>query len=181
MQRFLNGLKLRLGITRLSRPGRALALYEDGVRFSAAANHKRAVECFSEAIKLAPNTGKLLHHRGASFAGMGSFDAAVFDYDTAVRLDPAYPDTYLDRGNVRLLMDEPEKAARDYSEAIRLRPGWAEAYANRAVAHAETGDAAASNADAQRAVSLGVDEERLRELLNGVRESDQLPGDRSSG
>lgn len=161
---------------RLTQPERALELYGEAVKLAANGRHRQAVEKFSAAIRLSPDTGKLFHHRGASFAEMGSFDAAVFDYDTAVRLTPAYPDTYLDRGNVRHAMGEPEKALKDYSEAIRLRPDWAEAHANRAVVHAELGDDSASQEDARRAVSLGVDSETLDEMISAALENRREPG-----
>ena len=149
---------------------RALKLYEDGVRLANSGRYKQAVEKFSAAIRIVPDTGKLFHHRGAAFAEMGSFDAAVFDYDTAVRLDPAYPDTYLDRGNVRHAMDELDRALKDYTEAIRLRPDWAEAYANRAVVHAELGDETSMDQDLDRATALGVASDTLLEMIEAARE-----------
>lgn len=175
MASIIQTLKKLLKRNSLTVPEQALALYEEAVRLTDSGRHKQAVEKFSAAIRLSPNTGKLYHLRGAAFAEMGGFDAAVFDYDTAVRLNASYPDTYLDRGNVRHAMNEPGKAVKDYSEAIRLRPDWAEAYANRAVVYIELGDEAASKADVRKAVSLGVDETVLNEMIGAALESrDQL-------
>ncbi len=164
-------LKNLLTRRRLTAAERTLKLYDDAVRLAESGRHKQAVEKFSAAIRLSPNTGKLFHHRGSSFAEMGGFEAAVFDYDTAVRLTPTYPDTYLDRGNARHSMGEPEKALKDYSEAIRLRPDWAEAYANRAVVHAELGDDPASQRDKAKALSQGVNPAILDEMISAAREA----------
>ena len=80
MNSLLGRLKSLLTRRKLTIPERALELYAEGVRLAESNRHKQAIEKFSEAIKLSPNTGKLFHHRAASFAEIGSFDAAVFDF-----------------------------------------------------------------------------------------------------
>ena len=60
---------------------------------------------------------------------------------------------------------------KDFSEAIRLNDSWAEAYANRAVVYAEQGNTARSDQDAEKARLLGVDQNRLNEMLNAVSSS----------
>ena len=86
-----------------------------------------------------------------------------------MRLNPKYPDTYLDRGNSHYQLGKLETALKDFSEAIRLKPEWGEAFANRAVIHTELGNAKESEADAAIAISLGVDEAKLNEMLQAAK------------
>ncbi len=147
---------------------RAMDFYEKGVKALGEGKTMDAVRHFTAAIDEAPNVSKLFHHRADAYAKSEQHSEAIIDYDTAVRMNPAYPDTYLDRGNSRYAIGDLEEAVKDFSEAIRLNDSWAEAYANRAVVYAEQGDAAQSDQDAEKARLLGVDQNRLNEMLNAV-------------
>jgi tetratricopeptide (TPR) repeat protein len=127
----------------------------------------QAIKHFTDAISTTPNSSKLYHHRADAFALNGQHFEAIMDYDVAVRIDATYPDTYLDRGNSRYALGHLDAAVKDFSEAIRLKSNWAEAYANRAVAYAELENMVESEKDAAKATSLGVDTDRLTEMLEG--------------
>ena len=167
--RLLSKLFNLIGYSKLSPVEKSLGFYEKGVKAAGQGKMADAVEHFTAAIYQAPNISKLFHHRADAYAKNEQHSAAIMDYDTAVRINPEYPDTYLDRGNSRYAIGDLEKAVKDFSEAIRLNDSWAEAYANRAVVYAEQGNATRSEQDAEKARLLGVDQNRLNEMLNAVR------------
>ena len=151
---------------------KSLDAYEKGVAAIANGKTTRAIDHFSTAISISPNSSKLYHHRADAFALNNQHKEAIVDYDVAVRLGPSYPDTYLDRGNSRYEIGDLTYAVKDFSEAIRLKPEWAEAYANRAVAHAELSNDTESEQDATKAKCLGVSQPRLNEMLQAARNGD---------
>lgn len=153
----------------LSTPERTLDSYDRGVAAVASGNTAQAIKHFTDAISAAPDSSKLYHHRADAFALNGQHLEAIADYDAAVRIDAAYPDTYLDRGNSRYALGHLEIAVKDFTEAIRLNPDWGEAYANRAVAYAELDNMVESDGNASKATSLGVDQDRLSEMLEAAR------------
>jgi tetratricopeptide (TPR) repeat protein len=153
----------------LSTPEKTLDSYDRGVAAVAAGKTAQAIRHFTDAISAVPDSSKLYHHRADAFALNGQHLKAIGDYDVAVRIDAAYPDTYMDRGNSRYALGHLGDAVKDFSEAIRLNPDWAEAYANRAVAHAELENKTESEQDAAKAASLGVDQDRLNEMLGPTR------------
>lgn len=155
-------------------PEHILNVFKYGVWEIDKGNPRKAVEYFSEAIIVSPNSSKLHHYRADAYALAGNLELAIIDYDISVRLNPTYPDTYLDRGNTNYRLDFLSKALKDFSEAIRLKPNWAEAHANRAVIYAELGDIEKSNLDASKAAELGLDESQLEEMLETVKIN--LPG-----
>jgi tetratricopeptide (TPR) repeat protein len=152
------------------RPRKAVLQYQTGVRRARKGQHNRAIEKFTSAIELSPDTGALYHHRASSYAELNRHSEAMRDLNSAVRLNPSYPDIYLDRGNSNRALGERTAATRDYSEAVRLRPDFGEAYANRAVVHVELGEDQLAREDAEQALALGIDEETLEELLQHARE-----------
>ena len=154
---------------RRSTPEKIINTFKNGVREVDEGHPKKAIKYFTEAISASRNSAKLHHYRADAYALIGEHEQAVIDYDTAVRLNPKYPDTYLDRGNSHYQLDKLETALKDFTEAIRLKPEWGEAFANRAVIHTELGNAKEFEADAVSAISLGVDEGKLNEMLQAAK------------
>ncbi len=147
----------------------AMSTFDAGVEAFGAGRNKKAIELFTRAIEMSPNTSGIYQHRGSAYAETGRHLEAIADYDVAVRLNPIYPDTYVDRGNSQHALEEYDRAIKDYSEAIRLRPNFAEAYANRAAVHVELGDEAAATGDIESAYANGIDREALNALLDQIR------------
>jgi tetratricopeptide (TPR) repeat protein len=179
MTGWISELLNRVRLRNLSTPERALDSYDRGVAAIGSGKTAQAIKHFADAISAAPDSSKLYHHRADAFALNGQHLEAIADYDAAVRIDAAYPDTYLDRGNSRYALGHLEAAVKDFSEAIRLNPDWAEAYANRAVAHAEFEHMVESDQDASKATSLGIDSDRLSEMLGAARSASGGESDRA--
>ena len=163
-------LKTRYRQSKLTTPEETLNIFKNGVREVDEGHHGKAIKYFTEAISRSPQSAKLHHYRADSYAMYGAYEKAVVDYDIAVRLNPSYPDTYLDRGNSHYQLNQFESALKDFSEAIRLKPDWGEAHANRAVIHTALGNIVESKSDAKTAITFGVNEAQLNEMLHAVQQ-----------
>ncbi|MFC2122097.1 tetratricopeptide repeat protein [Bacteroidota bacterium] len=104
--------------------------------------YEKAIEDYSEAIRLYPQDFAAYYNRGLAYSDLEQFERAIEDYDEAIRILPQYAKYYGSRGDAyaRLgFLDASEtgrlrlllRAIEDYSEAIRLDPQFAEAYYNR--------------------------------------------------
>lgn len=169
---WITNLKTRYRQSKLTTPEKTLNIFKNGVREVDEGHPKKAIKYFSEAISRSSQSAKLHHYRADAYAMNEEYEKAIIDYDTAVRLNPAYPDTYLDRGNSHYQLNQFESALKDFSEAIRLKPDWGEAHANRAVIHTELGNIAESESDAKTAITLGVNETQLNEMLQAAQEDE---------
>ena len=163
-------LKTRYRQSKLTTPEETLNIFKNGVREVDEGRYEKAIKYFTEAISRSPQSAKIHHYRADSYAMVGDYEKAVTDYDIAVRLNPSYPDTYLDRGNSHYQLNQFESALKDFSEAIRLKPDWGDAHANRAVIHTELGNTVESKCDAITAITFGVNEAQLNEMLHAAQQ-----------
>jgi serine/threonine protein kinase/Flp pilus assembly protein TadD len=115
---------------------------------------EEAIENYSQAIKLKPDSAIAFHERGVCLARLKQDDRAFADYNRALELGPAIALAWNGRGVIYLHRKEYQKAIADFTEAIRLRPTLAQAFKNRAAAEKALGDTAAANADLKQADQL---------------------------
>lgn len=93
---------------------------------------QKAVEYFSEAIRIDPKFVLAYYNRGIALQQLGEYPQAIKDYTEAVRLEPYFADAYGSRGTAYAKLEQHDQAIKDFSEAIRLAPKAALNYANRA-------------------------------------------------
>jgi tetratricopeptide (TPR) repeat protein len=114
---------------------------------------ERAIEDFTEAIKLDPKHARAYSARGAARAQQAP-DKALADLDEAIKLDPKLAEAFAERGQLYARKGEYEKALKDHDEAIKLDPKRAEWYGRRAVALFYSGHVEESLADLDEAIKL---------------------------
>jgi tetratricopeptide (TPR) repeat protein len=114
----------------------------------------RAMEDYSEAIRLDPQNAALYCNRGYLLGERGEFAKAIADFNEAIRLDPRDPIAYLHRGHAWSEQRQYDKAVADFTETIRLKPH--DAYARRSRGHAlvDKQDLSAAIADFTEAIRL---------------------------
>lgn len=100
-------------------------------------DHDRAIDDFSEAVKLFPGNARAYLRRGEVHASWREYDRAVEDLDQSVKLDSQCPSTYNVRGQILDLKGNHDLANVDYDRAIELdpHPGNATAFLRRAPVH----------------------------------------------
>ena len=73
----------------LQRPSTtAAAFYYRGIANGMRGQSDRAIQDFSQAIKINPNHVGALYSRGLTYSNKGLWDRAIQDYDEAIKLSP---------------------------------------------------------------------------------------------
>jgi tetratricopeptide (TPR) repeat protein len=117
-------------------------------------DHARAMEDYTEAIRLDPKNAALYCNRGYLRGEQNEFDKAIADFNEAIRLDPRDPVAFLHRGHAWSEKHQYEKAVTDFTETIRLNPENAYAFRSRAHAWLDKRDQNAAIADFTEAIRL---------------------------
>jgi len=82
----------------------------------------RAIQDYSEVIKLNPGDATAFDNRCWTRATVGLLREALADCDQSLRLRPNYESTLSTRGFVYLRSDELDKAIADYSASLNINP-----------------------------------------------------------
>jgi tetratricopeptide (TPR) repeat protein len=114
----------------------------------------RAMEDYSEAIRVDPQNAALYCNRGYLRGEQNEFDNAIADFTEAIRLDPRDPIAYLHRGHAWSEQHRYDNAVADFTETIRLDPQNAYAFRSRAHTWLDKGDQTAAIADFTAAIRL---------------------------
>ncbi len=117
----------------------------------------RAIEIYSHAIALNPNSSYTYNNRGVAYESKGDFDRAIADYTRAIELSPNYADSYLNRGVAYGKKGDYDRAIADYAKAIQLKPDFAKAYINRGAAYLKAGKLERVVDDYDRAIEFKPD------------------------
>lgn len=127
-----------------------------GMAYRAKGELDRAIQDYSQAIKLNGKLALLYNNRGVAYDRKSEFDRAIQDYEQALKLKPS-PEIYFNRGNAFLAKAQYDHAIDDYNQAIKLKPNFAPAYDNRCWARAVIGILKQALADCTAALRLMPD------------------------
>ena len=94
-------------------------------------DYSKAIEHYSNAIKLNPQMVSAYNNRGAAYSERSENDRAIEDLNKAIELTPDDADTYNNRGVAYYRKGEVDWAIEDLNRAIELTPELALAYYNR--------------------------------------------------
>jgi tetratricopeptide (TPR) repeat protein len=95
----------------------APAYYNMGIIYYRLGQHQRAIENFSEAIRIKPDYFNAYNNRGIVYNYLGQYQNAIENYSETIRLKPDYSDAYnnravafLKQGNTKLGCYDAQKA-----------------------------------------------------------------------
>jgi tetratricopeptide (TPR) repeat protein len=111
---------------------RAEAAFDRGNAAVSTKDDDRAIENFTQAIRLNPEFAYAYNNRGNVYSRKKAYDQAIADYTEAIRLNPKSGDTYQNRAGAYLHTKDYDKAIEDFTEAIRLYPRKVRFYSGRA-------------------------------------------------
>ena len=116
--------------------------------------NQKAIEHFTNAIKLKPDFAETYKNRGVAYDFKGDYDRAIEDYSTMIKLTPNDAEVYNNRGNTYGNKGDYTHAIEDYTQAIKLKPRLAEAYNNRGTAYVQNGAIEPAIKDFDKAIEL---------------------------
>jgi len=116
--------------------------YNRGRLFIKLELYREAIEDFSAALGLRPDSLEALYHR------------AIDDFNEFIAMHPDRAEGYNRRGVALARKNELEKAVRDFTRSMELNPYFVEAYRNRSWAYDKMGKKEEARADAQEAKRL---------------------------
>lgn len=120
-------------------PPSAEECLERGNNYYKQGNLLKAIDFYTEAIRLNPNITKSYQGRGLAHKKQGNLAKAIEDYTQAIRLNPGNSLSYNNRGNAHSDQGNFQKAIDDYTQAIQINPDYTDAYYNRGLADQKQG------------------------------------------
>ncbi|MDH3443035.1 MAG: tetratricopeptide repeat protein, partial [Deltaproteobacteria bacterium] len=121
-------------------PKTASQLNNRGVAHSRKGDFDRAIEDYTQAIRLYPNYDKAFYNRGNAYNKKGDHERAIKDYSEAIRINPNYDKAFNNRGLIHSRKGAHDRAIEDYTAAIRINPNYALALNNRGNVFRRKGD-----------------------------------------
>ncbi len=138
----------RLRSTAASRPGDArpdasapdasaedaTRLIEQGHALEAQGRLDEAMQCYLDAVRIAPNPARAHLNRGNVLLLQGDLDGALAAFRTALDHQPDYAGAYYNIGNALLGNRQFDEAVASYRSALQINPDYAEVHCSLGVA-----------------------------------------------
>jgi tetratricopeptide (TPR) repeat protein len=136
--------------------GTKLAHYynERGVALTSKHDNNRAIEDFSNALKINSRSSVVYHNRGVSYHNIGDEKRAIEDYGRAIEIDPKYSDAYLERARALRGLRDYDKAIRDLDTVVQLNPKLVAGYLLRGAIYGQKSDYDHALPDLNQAIAL---------------------------
>jgi tetratricopeptide (TPR) repeat protein len=144
---------------------RAEAYLNRGIAHEELGQTERAIEDYSQGLKLNPDYRSLYNRRGLAYDQEGKQDLAIADFSQAIRLDPKDTEALIYRGLSYAAQDDHDKAIRDYDAALAENPDDPLLLAIRGESREALGDRDRAIADFRRALELDPKSEEAKEGL----------------
>ena len=97
-------------------------IIKQGVEAYRGGNYKRALELFTQALRLDPNGPKPHYFIGSALEKVNEPDSAMVEYKTAVRIDPKYVEALTALGNLLRKQGKLEEGTAKLQEAVKYNP-----------------------------------------------------------
>jgi tetratricopeptide (TPR) repeat protein len=137
-------------------PKNADAFNNRGNAYTSKQNYERALEDFTQAIRINPKLALAYITRAFVLTQIGSVDRSIADLNEAIRLDPKRAIAFYNRGVSYRALGDLTRAIADFTQAIRLDPSDPEPYNKRALAYRDLGDMERARADQSAANATGA-------------------------
>jgi len=108
----------------------ALRLIEEGHAHEANDRTDDAMQCYLEAIRIAPKLARAHLNHGNALVAKGDLKGALDAFKTAIKLKPDYAEVHCALGVALEKLGQPDDAVASYKRAIALNPDLIEARSN---------------------------------------------------
>ena len=95
----------------------AQQVFDEAEKFYNSGEYQKAIDNYTEAIRLDPKHVKAYNMRGVSYNVLGQHERAIQDYTEAIRFDPQYATPYYNRGLSYEELGQQDKADADFKRA----------------------------------------------------------------
>jgi tetratricopeptide (TPR) repeat protein len=85
-------------------------------------DYDRAIDDYTQAIRLEPNNGQHYGNRGVAYRDKGDYDRAIADFTQWIRLDPNNANAYRWRGRAYFQKGNFTHARTDVNRALQINP-----------------------------------------------------------
>ena len=135
----------------------ATRLIDRGHALEAQGKLDEAMQCYLDAIRLAPNPARGHLNRGNVLLLQGDLDGALDAFRTALVHQPDYAGAYYNTGNALLGNRQLDEAVASYRSALRINPDYAEVHCSLGVALKELGQLDSAVDSLQKALEINPD------------------------
>lgn len=129
---------------------------------------KEAVECYCEAISVAPDFGPAHHCLGKILLQLAQYDAAIESFQRDIQLRPDYSESYYYLRESLDLQNKLAEARRNYEKAVNLSKNTAEIYYYKGVLLAQQRKFAEAKQSYLQAIELDPRQSRIHSELGNV-------------
>ena len=135
----------------------ATRLIEEGHILEAEGRLDEAMQCYLDAIQMAPNPARAHLNLGNVLLLKGDLPGALDAFRTAIKHKPDYAGAYYNIGNALLGNAQFEEAVTSYRRALEIQPDYTEVHCALGVALKELGQLDAAIACFRRALEINPD------------------------
>ncbi|MBT3316154.1 MAG: tetratricopeptide repeat protein [Anaerolineae bacterium] len=96
--------------------------FERGYKSQIDGNHKGAIRCYEEVLRINPNHPEPYNNLGNILVDLKRYAEAEEAYRKAIKIDPEYAVPYRNLGDLFAKLKRPKKAEESYRKAIKIDP-----------------------------------------------------------
>ena len=85
-------------------------------------NYKKALICYTKALKLDPTNYEYMNSKGISLTHLNQYSEAIKCFDESIELNPTYTNAYISKGKCLLELKEFDAAINEFNKAIENEP-----------------------------------------------------------
>jgi tetratricopeptide (TPR) repeat protein len=100
----------------------AVAYTNRGIAYASRGDRKRALQDFTEAMRLAPESPYPYYNRGNTYYDLKDFPRALEDYNAAIERGPELALAFYNRGLTYEKLGDREKSIADFQQSLSLDP-----------------------------------------------------------
>lgn len=135
----------------------SLRLIDEGHILEEEGRLEEAMQCYLNAIRLAPNPARAHINHGNILLLKGDLNGALEAFSLAIKHKPDYAGAYYNTGNALLGNGQFDEAVANYRRALEINPGYAEVHCAQGVALKGLGQLEGAAASYMRALELKPD------------------------
>jgi len=158
---------------RTAAPDSFVSATNRGNELAKAGRYKEAMDAFSEAVRLNPQSSEAYVGRGNARRAQKDFAGAMADYEAAVNLKPGDKDLLITLANIKTDMRKYDEAIADLGRILAADPDNLDAIVSRGYARKQIRDYPGAKADFEKALALSPNHGFAARMIQSLGSSGQ--------